>query len=522
MAGPLLTVLQLGHAASLRPAWRRLREALADPARAQAERLAAVLAAGRGSRYGEAHRFDRITSMAAYQDRVPVVDYDALAPWIARVADGEAQVLTTAPVRMVERSSGSTAATKLIPYTDGLLAEFSAATNPWIHDLLIALPALLGTRSYWSVSPATRGREVTRGGVPIGFTDDTEYFGPLARWALRRMLAVPPDVARLPDVETWRRATIQALLAADDLGLLSVWSPTFLTLLLDALAADLDGYLAALAPARRRAVRRALDREGHLIGEALWPRLALISCWTEGAAAGFLPALRAYFPRTRIQGKGLLATEGVVSVPLVGLPAPVLAVTSHLLELVDLEHPAARPLLAPDLRVGGLYSPILSTSGGLYRYALRDVIACVGHAGRTPCVRFRHKLDRVSDLAGEKLSAGLVESALDRARRELGLALGFALIAPVVPEEGPPHYCLFVEADAPGLADVVERVLGESHHYAYCRRLGQLGPLRVQRAIHGWATYEAALRARGQRAGDIKPTHLDTWRGWSEVFSAPA
>ena len=52
-------------------------------------------------------------------------------------------------------------------------------------------------------------------------------------------------------------------------------------------------------------------------------------------SARFLPELRALFPGVEIQGKGLLATEGVISIPLMGRPAPVPAVTSHFLEFLD-------------------------------------------------------------------------------------------------------------------------------------------------------------------------------------------
>ena len=69
------------------------------------------------------------------------------------------------------------------------------------------------------------------------------------------------------------------------------------------------------------------------------------------------------------------------------------------------------------------------------------------------------------------------------------------------------------------VADHVEAHLKTGHHYAYARRLGQLGPLRPVRVRDGRATYTAALVEQGQRAGDIKPTRLDTRTFWAERFS---
>lgn len=529
----LLGGIQAAWVASLYGAWRRFQSAAGDPERAQRARLRATLAANADAAYGRAHGFGAITSVEQFQSRVPVTTYDDLEPWIRRIADGEARVLTTAPVRMLERSGGSTSANKLVPYTEGLLEEFAAATGAWLYDLHRGLPRLWTTRSYWSVSPAGRQAETTAGGVPIGFEDDTEYFGPVSRWALQRMMAVPSSVARLPHMEQWRAATLRHLLAAEDLGLISVWSPTFLSVLMQRLHEQLDEVLSQIPPERARAVARVVDRRGRLIGEDLWPHLALISCWTDAAAADFLPELRRWFPHVRIQPKGLLATEGVLSFPVTDRPhgfAPnrggaAVAVSSHFLEFVDLEHPRRPPRLAHALRQGGHYSPLLTTAGGLYRYSLQDEVVCVGRHRRTPLIRFAGKLDRVSDLCGEKLTARQVDQALEKARRETGAVLRFAMLAPSrsAVSDAPPRYQLFLDSDADDetlarFGSLVERHLAAGHHYRYCLDLGQLAPLEVRRVQNGWQTYERTLRALGSRVGDIKPTTLDTRDLWSEVF----
>lgn len=529
MGRATLTLLQGAYLASRTGSWYRFSRAARAPERAQLQLLRRCVEANADTAYGRAVGLGRLTSASAYQDHVPPVDYDALDPWIQRVAAGEGAVLTREPVRMLERSGGSTATTKLIPYTDGLLDQFGAATGPWIFNLHVSRPALIGARSYWSVSQAARRGERTAGGVPIGFEDDTEYFGPLARWALRQMQAVPREVVRLPSIEAWRRATLTHLLSAGDLALISVWSPTFLTRLMEGLAEELEQLLGALPVVRATAIRRALDAAGALTGEAVWPRLDLISCWSDGAAAGFISGLRRWFPSVAIQPKGLLATEGVVSFPLWGHSGGVLAVTSHFLEFVDLEAEERRPLLAHQLRHEGLYTPLLTTAGGLYRYRLKDIVRCVGRYQAVPLIRFEGKLDRVSDLCGEKVNARQVDHALERCRSRLGVAPRFALLAPVQPPdgEGRPRYRLYLECDASAqvleqLAAEIEAYLSTGHHYRYCRDLGQLDAVEPCRVSDGWRTYERTLVALGQRAGDIKPTHLDHRLIWDEAFNEQA
>jgi hypothetical protein len=65
----------------------------------------------------------------------------------------------------------------------------------------------------------------------------------------------------------------------------------------------------------------------------------------------------------------------------------------------------------------------------------------------------------------------------------------------------------------------VEQGLADNIHYAYCRALGQLEPLRAFR-IHedALSTYLRACIERGQRAGDIKPIALHRQSGWTRRF----
>ncbi len=517
----LIATLQAAWVAGMASGWYRFQRAARDPERAQRSRLRHLLQLLGPSAYGRAHGLERITDVRAFQRAAPVVTWEEVAPHVDRIVAGETDVLTTSPVTMLERTGGSTAANKLVPYTETLRAEFSAATSAWLFDLHRGLPELFGTRSYWSISPATRRRETTAGGLPIGFEDDTEYFGPVERWALGHLLAMPSDVARLPTMTAWRRTTLHRLLGCEDLGLISVWSPTFLTRLMEALPPQLDALLEKLPPARRDQIQRGLDRVGAVTGEALWPRLRLVSCWTDGASAGFLPALRRWFPRVHVQPKGLLATEGVISTPLWGQDGAALAVTSHFLEFEELDAPGAPPRLAHELRVGGHYAPLMTTAGGLVRYRIGDVVRCVGHHRALPLVRYAGRLDRVSDLCGEKLHARRVEDALAQARTDSGVTPAFALLAPQTTE--PPRYVLYVESAADDEAlsrfgAALEAQLGEGHHYRYARDLGQLGPLVVHRVTRGWARFERQLVSEGARAGDIKPTGLDTRDCWPAIF----
>ena len=302
-------VLTAGWAVSRRAAVRRFDEASREPRRAQEAWLARASSSLSESARGVALGLSGATSLQDFRRRAPVVTWDDLAPFVERLANGEPRVLTTEPVLVFERTSGSTSLPKRVPYTQGLLDDFSAATAPWLDDLFRRFPALFRTRQYWSVSPAARAPETTPSGLRVGFEDDTEYFGPVTRLAMKQLLAVPSSVARARDVGTWQDETLLHLLEAEDLGFISIWNPSFLTLLLEALVTRWTSLETRLTTRRRAMLQAALDRHGGLRAEALWPSLQLVSCWTDGWASEAVPALRRFFPRTPLQGKGLLATE---------------------------------------------------------------------------------------------------------------------------------------------------------------------------------------------------------------------
>ncbi len=506
--------LNLAWAVSRRGSVSAFRRALDAPERAQRELLQRVVQQGRGSAWGRAHGYEGVDSVEAFRARVPISTWADVAPWVQRIEAGERAMLTSEPVRLLERTSGSLTGPRHVPYTEGLLGDFGAATGPWLEDLFRTFPRLHRTRQYWSVSPVAREPEVTTGGVRIGLEDDTEYFDAATRFAMKRLFVVDGTVARERDVTQWRRRTLSALVAARDLGFISVWNPSFLTLLMEALEREWASFSAALVPARRREVERALEAAGAFVGEALWPSLQVISCWTDAWAAEAVPGLRRYFPRTPLQGKGLLATEGVVSFPLWGLPAPVAAVTSHFLEFEPLDGGAV--VGVHELRADATYAPLLTTRGGLARYRLNDRVRCVGFHHRVPMLRFEGRLDRTADLRGEKLEAAFVEAELRGALERFPAR--FAFVAPEL--LSPPRYLLFVErcAAPDSLAAALEDRLRAQPHYAYARDLGQLAAVEARVVVNGESARVRALQAMGLRLGDIKPGGFDPRPGWEERF----
>ena len=488
-----------------------LRAAMRDPRPAQERLLRDILAAGAASEFGRQHGFSTIRDVDAYRSRVPIRPYEELRPFIERIALGEPGVLTGDEVVAFEETGGSSGGAKLIPYTRRSLDAFGAAILPWIADLLRFRPRIAQGRAYFAISPATRRIRRTPSGMAIGLESDAAYLGPGLGAATASLSVVPASIARIADVEEWSLVTAAHLVAAEDLSFVSVWSPTFLSGLLGTIrsrATDIAALLrrgaGALTPRPERADHldaslgeRALDIE------RLWPGLDTVSAWMDGSSTPYARLLQAEMPDVHLQGKGLLATEGVMTLPLSRAAAPVPALTSSFLEFID---SGGRSRLADELDTGETYAVVMTTWGGLYRYAIGDSVVCCGQAddrARLPMLRFLGRGTTTSDLVGEKLTEGFVSACLSEAGR-------FCALFPI--PDPPAGYGLVIEADAfldPGeIVARIERALRGNPQYEHARRHGQLAPLRafpVARAGErhlGWA-----LR-QGRRLADIKPLTL--------------
>ena len=240
----------------------------------------------------------------------------------------------------------------------------------------------------------------------------------------------------------------------------------------------------------------------------------MISAWDTAAAAPWARQLQAQLPQAGFQGKGLWATEGVVTFPFQGRYP--LAYLSHVYEFMDAQD--GRVLPPWSLREGQDVIPLLTTGSGLARYQMSDVLRVEAPLGQVPCFTFLGRNDGV-DLVGEKTSATTAQAVIDEL--DLQGALPVTLLALDEARGRAPGYALLVEcqADAPrgalqrDLADQVEKALQRHFHYKLARDLGQLQPAACVALPRMRDLYLAQCRERGMIEGNIKIEPLRHWSG---------
>jgi len=522
------TIANLGWLAASLPEWFRFRRAAANVEAEQRKMLQAYLQRNAATDFGKTHRFASLASWEEFNEAVPVRTYEDFRPWIERIADGESEVLTADEVKMLEPSSGSSGAEKWVPYTKSLQAEYRRAVAAWMAQNFISSPGLLGGRAYWSLTPQPPRQQRPRTKVPVGFDDDSAYLGGAAQRLVDMTLVTRPELRKISDTEQFRHVTLLLLLGCRDLRLISVWHPSFLSLLLEYLQRHWSGLLDDLRNGYRLsepsieirpdpARASELERLGHDNPAGLWPALRLISCWGDANATGSIEEIRASFPGICIQPKGLVATEAFVTLPFAG--SRPLAIRSHFIEFLD-EAGVVHPSWS--LGKGQRYSLVVTTSGGLYRYRLRDRVEVTGFYRQAPSLSFLGKEDNVSDHYGEKLDETFVANCLQAVFVRLELEPQFAMLA--LDRSGSTDaYTLYLQCKdvrQERLGEQLEAELCRNPHYELCVRLGQLRKVRVHLIEESaYDIYTASLGERGMRLGDIKPTPLSRFCDWSKKFS---
>ena len=500
--------VQSSWVASFNRASNRFIQGILAPERTQLRLLRTLLVRNCNTAFGRDAGFRTIAGFQQWQDRVPISTWHDLRPWLDRVEQGESSVLTREPVLFMERSAGTAGEPKLVPYTRSLLEDIALATGSWLFDTYLRWPNLRGTKSYWSV--ATSGPKAeTKGGVPIGPDHDASLFGPVDQWAYERVRSAPLPLTPEYGADAWRFHTALNLLRTPDLGLMSCWSPSFLVDLMDFIDSNLSELLAELDTERREAVEERLRQTPENVADAIWPKLTLISCWGDAQMEMGLRHLDSHFPGVSIQTKGLMNTEAVISVPFGTEPGTVCALTSHVFEFEDLAAPAKRPRLLHQLEPGAHYVPIVSTSGGLYRYRTGDVIRCLDLQGETPRIVFEGRVDHRLEAGPATLSDHACYMLLSEFKGRVGAPLSFCSLL----HEGGTELSLILD----GAED------NELRRQALRWLTGALATrgwtLKTMRQIPGaWDRYRRAALSVGTPPEEVTPQPFITGEPWLSTF----
>ena len=416
--------------------------------------------------YGKLYRFSTLNNYIDFADRVPLSTYEDLEPYIQRMRQGEKDILFPGKPLFFETTSGSSGAVKYIPYNNALKNELSNAIAPWMWDLYRQDPKIFSGKFYWSISPPLKETLTPT-------QKDSAYFHPLQAFMLNKLFAVPENITAITDPHQFYLKTWTYLLNCKNLSFISCWSPLFLLRLFEFYEAN-HTEISLLSKGNKKHLVAGFDITH------LFPHLRLVSCWTDAQSKLWLPSLKQYTRHIPIQGKGLLATEGVSSIPL-GRKHKVLAYRSHFYEFMNTEN---KIFTADRLIAGETYELLITTGAGLWRYRTRDQVKYLGLHEGWPALEFIGRGIDLSDLAGEKLSQAFIIHIFIELLRSFPSVRALYLHPVIAGNE--PYYELLIESAVSEdnvtaeLLQLTEQQLKENPYYAQALALKQLLPLQVK------------------------------------------
>jgi hypothetical protein len=518
--------------------------------RAQQERvLQDLLRHNAGTAFGREHGFERIRTLADFRKAVPIRDYRALEPWVERTAAGESGVLSADDPVVYFTSSGSTGAHKKIPVTAEFMRRvffpfFYAAWAPLVEhhpDVLSRPDAVLNLKH--DPLPVVKTTKSGRLHVGASQVDFGAMFGePLsaepgsaASWST---LPFPVEAGDHLEkaYQRLRRAVagdVRCVIGINPSAVaalpyqLSLWWPRIVREIHDG---TLGGHrFTDPDPARAAELERLASRFGTVQPGHVWPNMRAIFCWTTGLASLYLPRLREQFGvDVQLMPAPVAASEGPVGVTLDRhATAGSLVSTASVYEFVDADErldPESATLQAHELEPGREYHVLFSHIGGLYRYAVGDVVHVVDVEGGVPRVEYAGRAAG-ADVAGERLRESQVLRALRSALSGCGLEIRNASCHPSRDGDAAARYEFAIApqhtwsaVEATRLAVVLERAMGEqAPGYAAARAAGRLRPLvlRVLDRAAFQRDWHAEVEA-GTRPAQVKDRLIRTdpalWR----------
>lgn len=405
-----------------------------NPREAQEAKLLEIVRRNEQTAFGAEHGFDKIRSIEDYQARVPPCDYEALSPYIERTLRAEQNVLTADAPMMFATTSGTTGSAKYIPVTPSYLHEYSQGVSTHLYRMFTDYRDILEGKMLVPSSNDVEGH--SEGGLPYGAISG--YITRTQPKPIRRFYALPYELAKVKQVEAKYYLTLRHAMPSD-VRTIMMPNPSSVLMLADKmgvyaeeLIADIragtvnEQYVPKGTPARLSQVeadpRRAdelasiLRMSGSLTPTEVWPNLRIICCWKGGTMPLYLGKLPEAYGDVPVRDLGYMASEGRGATPLVNSGAGgVLNVTSHFFEFVPEEQrdlPDAQFLTADQLESNREYFIYFTTSAGLYRYDINDVVRVVDFYRNTPVIQFIRKGQGMTSITGEKLTESQVTGAL--------------------------------------------------------------------------------------------------------------
>ncbi|MDR1636418.1 MAG: GH3 auxin-responsive promoter family protein [Treponema sp.] len=433
-----------------------LARASKKPEKVQEKVLRSFLEGSKDTVYGKEHRFREILAargpdfFSLYRKNVPVNDYEDLRPYVDRHKEGEPDVLFPGKPKMYGTTSGTTREPKWIPITERYYQDVYQEMNRlWFYTLIRNKPRVFSGKTLSIVGKAIEGAA----------PDGTVYgsISGISQRDIPRFMEIlhtaPAEVFHIADYKA-RYYAIMRIGIEQDVTLIITANPSSLVEMVSnanefydeyvndirqgTLSRNLDisaGIRAILEARLRPNPERAAELEalkakyGRVLPRHYWPNMQMINVWMCGNTSVYLDKVKDSFPEeTFFHEFSYFSTECKAG----------LVLKSNTMDTVIFGHktywefihvsdesPEPRIYQLWEVKQGECYYPVITTSAGLYRYNMNDILEISGFYKGFPLIRFIQKGNGIISMTGEKLHERQFIEAVQAAQKDLDLSLAF-------------------------------------------------------------------------------------------------
>ncbi len=499
--------------------------------------------------YGKEHGFKDIHSIEDFRRMIPVQTYDAFAPYINRMVQGEKNVLIAYPCDHFNTTSGTVGNPKYIPMSDRQLQIFYRYNFLHLNGLKAAvLPEGWKEGKVFCTAEGTCSRldngmtvgcASAKGAEMIKGKDSAEA-------QMLRALYTSPVEAMIPEpgTDTKYLHTRYALMEENLTGIVT----GFYNMLAHLLQYIVDNHAMLIhdietgtidpevrlpehvrktleeslkpMPERAAQLREAFAEEGPFMKKA-WPKLMFI----HGAGGDGLAVYDRKI-KEKFSGGGLInlyagvnASEGLWSLPIKADSLDsMLAAGSAFMEFLPVEagDDFSKAVLMDQVEVGKIYELIITNVNGFYRYRMSDALKVTGFQNKTPLVEFMYRVNKTVSVALEKTTEQALDQTVERVAKELGFFLSDYCIYPDG-ESNPGKYTFLIEPGIEGtgcdlktLEECIYKHLSEANpRYAYAVEHEQLQkPDALLLQPETGLLYRDMMVFKGASPSQLKPVHV--------------
>ncbi len=325
------------------------------PAETQQEVLARLISAARDTEWGKEHGYGSVTTHEDFCRNVPVQSYEEMVPWVERLRAGGKNILWPGEVRWFAKSSGTTSTkSKFIPITRESLED---THYRGAKDCLVL---------YTSVNPDTRiflGKGLTLGGShQINSFSNNSLFGDLSAILIENapayadLIRTPPTrIALIEDFEEKMRMITEKTVDMNITSLSGV--PSWYLVL----------------------IRHILQTTGKSNLHEVWPNLEV---FFHGGVSftpyreqyrRLLPDPKMHFMETYNASEGFFGIQDDLTENSMLLMLDY-GVYYEFIPADEFGTGNPRALTIGEVEKGVNYAMVISTDGGLWRYAIGDTV----------------------------------------------------------------------------------------------------------------------------------------------------